>query len=154
MSTEMRSSGALTPSSSHMSRESSELAGTLDNDSIIELLTGLEKNEKWMRSFVLTVQISKIVVRSGLDWKDSPSTVKDFIVELQSLKGFLSETTTNLTLSPDSRAAFQDQKSALHTPSWGMIHRALILEMYILSSIAISPHDFPSWLHHTGGLSM
>ena len=65
----------------------------------------------------LTIQISQVVVQFGLDWKDSPSAVKEFMGELQSLKSILSETNTNLTLSPDFQAAFQDQKSVLLSQS-------------------------------------
>ncbi len=61
----------------------------------------------------LTIQISQVVVQFGLDWKDAPAAVKEFMTELQTLKTILSETNTNLTLSPDFKAAFQDQHSVL-----------------------------------------
>lgn len=61
----------------------------------------------------LTIQISQVVVQFGLDWKDAPAAVKEFMSELQTLKTVLSETNTNLTLSPDFQAAFQGTSSVL-----------------------------------------
>ena len=59
------------------------------------------------------IQISQAVVQFGLDWKDAPTVVKDFMSELQSLKSVLSETNTNLMLSLQYQGAFQGRKSLL-----------------------------------------
>jgi len=61
----------------------------------------------------LTAQVAQIVVQFGLDWKDAPKAVKDFMAELQLLKATLSETNTNLVLNPEFRKAFANQPSAL-----------------------------------------
>jgi len=53
------------------------------------------------------------VVQFGLDWKDAPKDVKNFMTELQSLKTTLSETNTNILLNPDFAEAFQDRPSTL-----------------------------------------
>jgi hypothetical protein len=41
----------------------------------------------------LTIQIAQVVVQFGLDWKDAPDDVKNFMAELQSLNSVLSRTT-------------------------------------------------------------
>ncbi|KAL8819306.1 MAG: hypothetical protein Q9191_007761, partial [Dirinaria sp. TL-2023a] len=61
----------------------------------------------------LTIQISQVIVQFGLDWKDAPKEAKALMSELQSLKTILSETRTNLLLSPDFKDAFQDRPSIL-----------------------------------------
>ena len=61
----------------------------------------------------LTVQITQVVVQFGLDWKDAPTSIKDFMKELRSLKTVLSETNTNFLENSSFREAFQDRPSVL-----------------------------------------
>jgi hypothetical protein len=60
----------------------------------------------------LTIQIAQLIVQFGLDWKDAPDEVKNFMAELQSLNSVLSGT-TNMLLNPDFVNAFQTQPSLL-----------------------------------------
>lgn len=61
----------------------------------------------------LTIQITQVIVRFGLDWKDAPTDAKSFISELGALKTVLSETHLNLISNPDFAAAFEDKSSVL-----------------------------------------
>ncbi|CAD6584844.1 MAG: hypothetical protein ASARMPREDX12_001771 [Alectoria sarmentosa] len=61
----------------------------------------------------LTIQITQIVTQFGLDWKDAPTDVKNFMNELRSLKTVLSETRTNFLDDPNFREAFRDRPSIL-----------------------------------------
>ena len=54
----------------------------------------------------LTVQITQIVVQIGLDWKDAPKDVKNFMAEVHSLRRILSDIHTNLILNKDFHDAF------------------------------------------------
>lgn len=60
----------------------------------------------------LTIQITQIVVQFGLDWKDAPDHLKNFMTELYSLKLVLSVTRTNL-MAPDFEAALAGHPSAI-----------------------------------------
>ena len=62
----------------------------------------------------LTIQITQVVVQFGLDWKNAPKDVTNFMRELQSLKTVLSETRTNLE-DPNFVRAFQDRPSILQS---------------------------------------
>ena len=59
----------------------------------------------------LLVQISQVVVKFGMDWKDAPDNVKAFMAELGTLKTVLSETNTNIVLNPVFEAAFPNRPS-------------------------------------------
>jgi hypothetical protein len=61
----------------------------------------------------LTIQIAQVVIEFGLDWKDAPHDVKNFMVELQTLQIVLSETNKNLILNQDFAEAFEDRPSLL-----------------------------------------
>ena len=61
----------------------------------------------------LTIQITQIVTQFGLDWKDAPTDVKNFMNELRSLKTVLSETRTNFLDDPNFKEAFEDRPSIL-----------------------------------------
>jgi len=61
----------------------------------------------------LTIQIAQVVVQFGLDWKDAPDDVKNFMAELQTLNAVLSETNTNILCNPEFAEAFQDRPSLL-----------------------------------------
>lgn len=58
-------------------------------------------------------QLTKALAGLGLDWKDAPSDVRDFILELQTLKSTLSESNTNIILNPDFTSAFEGRHSAV-----------------------------------------
>ncbi|PQE15529.1 ankyrin repeat protein [Rutstroemia sp. NJR-2017a WRK4] len=62
----------------------------------------------------VAAQIIQISIKFGLDWKDGPDDVKNFIAELQTLKTVLSETSMNITLNNhDFVDAFRGQHSTL-----------------------------------------
>ncbi|RYP69154.1 hypothetical protein DL771_006248 [Monosporascus sp. 5C6A] len=61
----------------------------------------------------VAVQIIQMGIQFGLDWKDAPADVKNFIAELQVLKTTLSETNTNIALNPDFINAFQGRHSTV-----------------------------------------
>jgi hypothetical protein len=61
----------------------------------------------------LAIQVTQVVVQFGLDWKDAPADVKNFMAELGTLKTVLSETNTNILLNPDFADAFQNRPSTL-----------------------------------------
>ncbi|CAM1505018.1 Fc.00g106550.m01.CDS01 [Cosmosporella sp. VM-42] len=61
----------------------------------------------------LAIQIGQVVVQFGLDWKDAPHEAKSFLAELDALKTVLSETNTNILLSPGFAEAFQGRSSTL-----------------------------------------
>ncbi|KAI9737017.1 MAG: hypothetical protein M1834_000606 [Cirrosporium novae-zelandiae] len=60
----------------------------------------------------LTIEITKIVVQFGLDWKDAPKDVKGFKMELESLRTALLET-ANLMSNKNFANAFVDRPPAL-----------------------------------------
>ena len=60
----------------------------------------------------LTIEITKIVVQFGLDWKDAPADVKSFINELHSLKSVLTET-QKFIRDAKFKEAFQDRPSII-----------------------------------------
>jgi hypothetical protein len=61
----------------------------------------------------VTIQITQVVVKFGMDWEDAPVAVKAFMAELGTLKTILSETNTNILLNPDFAEAFQNRPSLL-----------------------------------------
>ncbi|PKS08586.1 hypothetical protein jhhlp_004972 [Lomentospora prolificans] len=61
----------------------------------------------------LTLEIIKIPIQFGLDWKDAPADARSFIAELQGLKTVLSETHTNIIVNQDFADAFHGRHSAL-----------------------------------------
>lgn len=64
----------------------------------------------------LTIQITQIIVKFGLDWKDAPKEAKSIVGELQSLKIVMleiKEAEFNLLRNTDFVDAFQDQRSIL-----------------------------------------
>ncbi len=62
----------------------------------------------------LTIQITQVVVKFGLDWKDAPANVKSFMRELHSLRIVLLEM-GNFVEYPGFIEAFQDRPSVLQS---------------------------------------
>ena len=62
----------------------------------------------------LTIQITQVVVKFGLDWKDAPTNVQSFLLELMSLRTVLNET-RNFLEDPRFKEAFQDRQSILQS---------------------------------------
>lgn len=61
----------------------------------------------------LTSQISSILYKFGHDWKNAPSDVKAFRLELQNLHATLAEMQKMLFANPSFEEAFEDNSSAL-----------------------------------------
>ncbi len=61
----------------------------------------------------LAIQITQVMVQFGIDWKDAPEAVREYIAELRTLKTVLSETNTNILLNADFAKAFQDRPSLI-----------------------------------------
>jgi hypothetical protein len=61
----------------------------------------------------LTIQITRVLVQFGLDWKDAPADVKSFMAELRTLKVALSEIHTSIIVSRDFAEAFEGRTSML-----------------------------------------
>ena len=61
----------------------------------------------------LAIQISQMVLKFGLDWKEAPKEVKAFRLELQSLQMTLTEIQTKLISNPSFEEAFDGNSSAL-----------------------------------------
>jgi hypothetical protein len=59
----------------------------------------------------LTVQISRVVIQFGLNWKHAPDDIRSFLAEFQTLKTVLSETNMNFLLGLDFAEAFQSRAS-------------------------------------------
>lgn len=64
-------------------------------------------------------QITKALLKLGLDWNDVPADSKRFLDELQALKTVLAETHANILTSNDFKEAFDGQQSALLTQLGG-----------------------------------
>lgn len=58
-------------------------------------------------------QITKALLKLGLDWNDVPADARRFLDELQALKTVLSETHANILTSHDFKEAFDGRHSAL-----------------------------------------
>ncbi|PHH81562.1 hypothetical protein CDD82_491 [Ophiocordyceps australis] len=72
-------------------------------------------------------QIIQATVQFGLDFKDAPTDVKNFIIELQALKTTLSETHSNLITNDEFIQAFKGQDSALLKQTLGIDTSQIIL---------------------------
>jgi hypothetical protein len=61
----------------------------------------------------LTIQISQIVFRFGLNWKDAPVNVTKFKAELDSLNAVLSQINSSIMLNPEYAAASEGRSSLI-----------------------------------------
>ena len=61
------------------------------------------------------IKITQTIVQFGLDLKDAPKDIRNFMMELQTLKTILSETQTNLVLNSDFAHALQGRPSMLQS---------------------------------------
>ena len=65
----------------------------------------------------VVIQVAERLVRFGLNLKDAPENVKNFMSELQSLERLLIDIRTNLLYKPDFKTAFENEYSALLSSS-------------------------------------
>ncbi|KAK3941050.1 hypothetical protein QBC46DRAFT_363710 [Diplogelasinospora grovesii] len=54
-----------------------------------------------------------VVVQFGLDWKDAPANVRQFMAELHSLNAVLSQINSSIMLNPEYAAAFEGRSSLM-----------------------------------------
>jgi len=66
-----------------------------------------------IRLIGVAAEIIRFGTQVGLDWRDAPENVRNFMAELAVLKTILSETNTNLILNQDLVDAFRGRRSAL-----------------------------------------